>query len=361
MDMIYYGDEEQKARIGFMMMDVAGKGMIYLEDYRNFWIKFFQMYGELLQTKFNYDEESDEVTKMCFELIAKMGSDAANEEDQVARTDGNGRMYFNFEDFKTAKEDRPDLFDWIDEPERYVSEFMKQNTKMNEIQIKFGDYDRYHETVCMAFDQIMDTIDRELQDIDEERRYSITNELQQIIGKNKKVGTIMKQNNFHSSLAKSAIQKNEQNRRATYMQSKKQKPKFHEVPYGKNNNLVPPLASNGGTGEANNSVEEPQFLNDQAAAIEVRRERESTRQGERLTLAEKTVLSMKSKQRTLLRGTNKPKFQSLVKMQHETDEKLIKDSPRFFGGEIIEEQNEQEDSDEDAGIGQLRSTRGVKP
>ena len=55
--------------------------MIYLEDYRNFWIKFFQMYGELLQTKFNYDEESDEVTKMCFELIAKMGSDAANEED----------------------------------------------------------------------------------------------------------------------------------------------------------------------------------------------------------------------------------------------------------------------------------------
>ena len=81
MDMIYYGDEEQKARIGFMMMDVAGKGMIYLEDYRNFWIKFFQMYGELLQTKFNYDEESDEVTKMCFELIAKMGSDAANEED----------------------------------------------------------------------------------------------------------------------------------------------------------------------------------------------------------------------------------------------------------------------------------------
>lgn len=152
MDMIYYGDEEQKARIGFMMMDVAGKGMIYLEDYRNFWIKFFQMYGELLQTKFNYDEESDEVTKMCFELIAKMGSDAANEEDQVARTDGDGRMYFNFEDFKTAKEDRPDLFDWIDEPERYVSEFMKQNTKMNEIQIKFGDYDRYHETVCMAFD-----------------------------------------------------------------------------------------------------------------------------------------------------------------------------------------------------------------
>ena len=81
MDKIYYGDEEQKAHIGFMMLDVAGSGIIYFEDYRNFWIKFFQMYGELLQTKFNYDEESDEVTKMCFELIAKMGSDAANEED----------------------------------------------------------------------------------------------------------------------------------------------------------------------------------------------------------------------------------------------------------------------------------------
>ena len=124
------------------------------------------------------------------------------------------------------------------------------------------------------------------------------------------------------------------------MQSKKQKPKFHEVPYSKNN-LVPPRASNGGTGEANNSVEEPQFLNDQAAAIEVRRERESTRQGERMTLAEKTVMSMKNKQQALLRGTKKSKFQSLVKMQHEADEKLIKkESPRFFGGEIIEEQNE---------------------
>ena len=55
---------------------------------------------------------------------------------------------------------------------------MKQNTKINEVQIKFGDYDRYHETVCLAFDQIIEVIDRELQDIDEERRYSITNELQ---------------------------------------------------------------------------------------------------------------------------------------------------------------------------------------
>lgn len=81
---------------------------------------------------------------------------------------------------------------------------MKQNTKINEVQIKFGDYDRYHETVCLAFDQIIEVIDRELQDIDEERRYSITNELQQIVGKNK---SIIKPNNFHSSLAKSAIHK----------------------------------------------------------------------------------------------------------------------------------------------------------
>ena len=48
MDKIYYGDEEQKANIGFMMMDEKGNGIIYFEDYRNFWIKFFQMYGELL-------------------------------------------------------------------------------------------------------------------------------------------------------------------------------------------------------------------------------------------------------------------------------------------------------------------------
>ena len=125
MDMIYYGNEEQKARIGFMMMDVDGNGIIFFDGYRQFWINFFQMYGELLQTKFNYDDESDEVTKMCFELIAKMGSDEENEEDQVPRKNEEGEICFNFEDFKKAKEDRPDLFDWIDEPERYVSEFMR--------------------------------------------------------------------------------------------------------------------------------------------------------------------------------------------------------------------------------------------
>ena len=75
--------------------------------------------------------------------------------------------------------------------------------------------------------------------------------------------------------------------------------------------------SGGGTGEANNSVEEPHFLNDHAAAVEVRRERESTRQGDRMTLAEKTVYNMKSKQRTLLRETKKAKFKAAAKMHDE--------------------------------------------
>ena len=70
MDKIYHGEPDEKDEIAFMMMDVKGQGQIYLEDYRAFWIKFLEMYGELLQAKFTYDDESEEVTKMCFAKIA---------------------------------------------------------------------------------------------------------------------------------------------------------------------------------------------------------------------------------------------------------------------------------------------------
>ena len=78
--MIYHGELDEKDRIAFMMMDVQAHGMIYFEDYRVFWIKFLEMYGELLQTKFTYDSESEAVTKMCFEKIS-----CACSKDRVTR------------------------------------------------------------------------------------------------------------------------------------------------------------------------------------------------------------------------------------------------------------------------------------
>jgi len=95
MDMIYHGEDEEKGRIAFMMMDVQAQGIIYLKDYRVFWIKFLEMYGELLQTKFTYDDESETVTKMCFEKI----SCACSNDGVTIRRDQSGTECFNFEDF----------------------------------------------------------------------------------------------------------------------------------------------------------------------------------------------------------------------------------------------------------------------
>ena len=66
MDMIYYGSQEEKDQIAFKMMDIQGQQKIYLEDYTHFWIKFLEMYGELLQSKFVYDEETKQVSEMTF-------------------------------------------------------------------------------------------------------------------------------------------------------------------------------------------------------------------------------------------------------------------------------------------------------
>ena len=102
------------------------------------------MYGELLQTKFTYDEESEEVTKACFEKIssATLGG---------TRKDEKGKAYFILEDFKKAREEMPELFEWIDEPERYVSEFMKDNAKKEQMhQVKFSDFETYHMNVCSS-------------------------------------------------------------------------------------------------------------------------------------------------------------------------------------------------------------------
>ena len=147
MDQIYHGSDDEKAKIAFMMMDVQGNGKIFLESYRDFWIKFLEMYGELLQTKFTYDEESETVTQMCFEKISK----ACNAEGETRKCESTGKDCFTFEDFKQAREDNPELFEWIDEPERYVEEFMKQNAKKDQMsQVKFDDFEAYHMSVMSS-------------------------------------------------------------------------------------------------------------------------------------------------------------------------------------------------------------------
>ena len=46
--MIYHGDQIEKDRISFMMIDEVGQGKITFAFYENFLLQFFHMYGELL-------------------------------------------------------------------------------------------------------------------------------------------------------------------------------------------------------------------------------------------------------------------------------------------------------------------------
>ena len=70
--MIYNGTQDEKNKISFMMCDVKGEGKVFYDDYRHFWIKFLEMYGELLQMKTIYNEETEFITKDYFEKIVKV-------------------------------------------------------------------------------------------------------------------------------------------------------------------------------------------------------------------------------------------------------------------------------------------------
>ena len=46
--MLYMGENKEKAKLSFLMLDMEGKGRVNLENYRDFWQEFLFMYGELL-------------------------------------------------------------------------------------------------------------------------------------------------------------------------------------------------------------------------------------------------------------------------------------------------------------------------
>ena len=81
------------------------------------------MYGELLQSKFVYDEETKQVSEMTFSQIS-----STILEDRE-RKDADGRSYFCFDDFVQARIEHPELFEWIDEPENYVEQVMRDNNR----------------------------------------------------------------------------------------------------------------------------------------------------------------------------------------------------------------------------------------
>ena len=80
------------------MVDVLGEGKVFFEDYRNFWIKFLEMYGELLQMKTIYNEETEFITKDYFSKIVKVNGEP--KKDPIKQN----LQYFTIDDFNAARE-----------------------------------------------------------------------------------------------------------------------------------------------------------------------------------------------------------------------------------------------------------------
>jgi len=73
LDIIYYGTEDEKNEVSFMLLDLRGEGMIILESFELFWEKFLQMYCDLLHTKIKYDEAMKGFMESIFMEIVKIG------------------------------------------------------------------------------------------------------------------------------------------------------------------------------------------------------------------------------------------------------------------------------------------------
>ena len=110
-DIIYNGTLEEKDKISFLMIDIAGTKRVTFADYKQFWGQFLDMYGQILQTKISYDENTAQLTEQTFKMISK------KKEEDLTDTD-----FFNVDDFLKARNeartspDTADFFAWLDTP-----------------------------------------------------------------------------------------------------------------------------------------------------------------------------------------------------------------------------------------------------
>jgi hypothetical protein len=56
-------------------------------------------------------------------------------------------IFFDFDDFETAREKHPELFDWIDQPEQYISHFLHEQNHKQSSKIDLNLFSSYHEQV----------------------------------------------------------------------------------------------------------------------------------------------------------------------------------------------------------------------
>jgi len=62
-DIIYNGTLEEKDKISFLMINITGAERVTFVDYKQFWNQFLDMYGQILQTKISYDDNTAQLTE----------------------------------------------------------------------------------------------------------------------------------------------------------------------------------------------------------------------------------------------------------------------------------------------------------
>ena len=112
-DILTHGTSEEKNIFNFRTLDLSGDGKVKFDEFQTFWTNFLKLYGEALQTKLYFDEQ---LVKITFEKIA-----------------GN-KDNFDFEDFKKAKANNPEVFEWLEQPGKYVQEFGLENNHEQKVE-----------------------------------------------------------------------------------------------------------------------------------------------------------------------------------------------------------------------------------
>ena len=96
---------------------------------------FMFMYGEILQTRFQYNEESEELAKEIFDHIKNIKLNESTPGD---------KDYFDFKDFRKAKDQTPEIFEWINQPEKFIKELSSNQKGKKEQNVSLVTFKKYH-------------------------------------------------------------------------------------------------------------------------------------------------------------------------------------------------------------------------
>lgn len=135
-DILAYGTEQEKDFITFKVFDVKGEGKVYYDNFRLFWSSFIELYVEALETGIQFDEE---LIKYAFTSIA------------------SDKEFFDFPTFQKAKSQKPELFEWLEQPGAFMKEFVSENHINAKIDIKV--LEEYHSNAIEALDELERVID----------------------------------------------------------------------------------------------------------------------------------------------------------------------------------------------------------